>query len=285
MAKLNLLITGRTGFLGRELETYLKNNEHDMFNILTLSRFDLTDLSLVERVLKENSVDVVIHTAAKGGKRSDTDNLQDLIDNVMMFNNLVKCQDHYKLLFCFCSGAAFDREKGVGYFDEDSLLNRNPVDYYGLSKNIIARECLKHDKIFTFRLFGCFGKKETPERFFSSLMRNILNSEPMIIHEDRFMDFFSAEDVGRVLEYYLNNYMLKVYSLDLPKDLNLVYSKKYRLSTLASKFGKLLGRPDHPIITEKDNGLSYTGCGDKIRSLGIKLEGLEEGLVKCYASS
>ena len=64
--------------------------------------------------------------------------------------------------------------------------------------------------------------------------------------------------------------MLKVYRLDLPKDLNLVYSKKYRLSTLASKFGKLLGRPDHPIITEKDNGLSYTGYGDKIRSLGIK---------------
>lgn len=277
MVKLNLLITGRTGFLGRELETYLK----DKFNILKLSRFDLTDPSLVERVLKENSVDVVIHTAAKGGKRSDTDTLQDLIDNAVMFNNLVKFQDYYKLLFCFCSGAAFDREKGVGHFPEDSLLNRNPVDYYGLSKNIIARECLKHDKIFTFRLFGCFGKKETPERFFSSLLRNMLNSEPMIIHEDRLMDFFSAGDVGRVLEYYLNNYM----KLDLPKDLNLVYSKKFRLSTLACKFSKLIGRPDHLIITKKDKGLSYTGCGDKIRSLNIKLEGLEEGLVKCYASS
>ena len=277
MEKINILLTGKSGFLGKELEVYLGKK----YNILDLNRFDLTDSNLVEQVLKENRVDVVLHTATKGGKRTEKDTVQDLIDNLTMFNNLIKLRDQYKALFCFCSGAAYDRALGVDNISEEEILNRNPSDYYGLSKNIIARESLQYDNIFTFRLFGCFGNGETSARFFSSLRRNMLESKPMIIHQDREMDFFSTEDVSQVILYYLENYNTQ----KLPKDINLVYSNKLSLSALANKFREVVGAPTLLIRTEQRGGSPYTGNGEKLKSLNIKLRGLSAGIRSCYGGA
>lgn len=276
MAKINILLTGRTGFLGKELEPFLAKKH----NILNEPRFDLTNPDAAERVLKDNSVDVVIHTAAKGGKRLQSDTFQDFTDNISMFNNLIRLKSRYKLLFSFCSGAAFDRTQNLYDTSEEMILRNHPSDYYGLSKNIIARECLKHNNVFNFRLFGCFGRDEPEARFFSSLKRSITACEPMIIHQDKLMDFISAKDVCRVIDYYLDNH-----DKNLPRDINLVYDNKYSLSTLACKFRKMMGHPNHLIITGQQNGNSYTGDGEKLKDLKIELEGLEFGLKDCYASS
>ena len=219
MEKLRILITGPKGFLAKELRHFL--GEYHI--IIDQERFDVTDNSKVEEVLTETKADVVIHTATRGGKRTRKDTLQDLTDNVTMFNNLVKHRNKYKLLFCFCSGAAFNRDDKINNISESEILNRNPSDYYGLSKNLIAREALQYDNVFNFRLFGCFGKGEEPGRFFPSVLRNIMSDTPVNIPLNREMDFFSTSDVAKVILYYLNNYK----NQNLPGDINLVYPSRY----------------------------------------------------------
>ena len=274
MESLNILITGRSGFLGKELETKLK----DDYNILNINRFDVTDPALVESILTDNDIDVVIHTAAKGGRRNKQDAMQDLIDNLLMFENLASNLNKYKVLFTFCSGAAFNKEKEICNVSEDNIRLRHPYNFYGLSKNLIAREVIKYDNVFNFRLFGCFGKGETPERFFSSLTLNATADMPHIIHQNIQMDFFSTTDVARVLTYYMENYN----KIKLPQDINLVYPEKYNLYDLAGVFFNIPAVRVTPVIVEKNSGLSYSGDGSRLQNLNIPLEGLEKGLADVY---
>ena len=274
MESLNILITGRSGFLGKELESKLK----DHYNILNINRFDVTDPALVEKTLTDNDIDIIIHTAAKGGKRGDQDSMQNLIDNLLMFENLVSNLDKYKVLFTFCSGAAFNKGEEISSVSEDEISLRNPYNYYGLSKNLIAREVLKYSNVFNFRLFGCFGKGETPERFFTSLALNAAADMPHIIHQNIQMDFFSTTDVAKVMMYYIENYNKK----NLPQDINLVYPEKYNLYDLAGVFFNIPGTRVTPIIVNKPSGASYTGDGGRLQDLKIDLEGLPAGLADVY---
>tara|TARA_R110002167_G_scaffold209930_1_gene414021 strand:+ start:245 stop:1108 length:864 start_codon:yes stop_codon:yes gene_type:complete len=274
MESLNILITGRNGFLGKELESKLK----DRYNVLDINRFNVTDPALVEKTLLENDIDVVIHTAAKGGKRTQQDSIQDLVDNLLMFKNLVSNLSKYKVLFTFCSGAAFNKREEISNVSEDEISLKHPYDYYGLSKNLIAREVIKYDNVFNFRLFGCFGKGETPERFFTSLALNSSSDFPHIIHENIYMDFFSTTDVAKVVMYYIENYNQK----KLPQDINLVYPEKYNLYDLAGIFFNIPGTRATPVIVNKPSGASYTGDGNRLQDLGIELEGLTAGLADVY---
>tara|TARA_R100000458_G_C8273283_1_gene248139 strand:+ start:258 stop:1088 length:831 start_codon:yes stop_codon:yes gene_type:complete len=273
MEPLNILITGRTGFLGRELESKLK----DKYNILQIDRFDLTDPNTVSKIFNTNNIDVVIHTAAKGGKRTKQDSIEDLTDNLSMFQNLINNSNKYKVLFNFCSGAAFNKKEEINNISEDSLSSRYPYDYYGMSKNLIARECSKHDNVFNFRLFGCFGKNETPDRFFSQLKIKYEKGMSHIIHQNIEMDFFSSTDVANVIMHYLENYTQN----NLPQDINLVYPEKYNLHQLTDKFFNSVGCVT-PVTIERVDGLSYTGDGTLLKSLGLELEGLELGLREVY---
>ena len=276
MEKLNILITGPNGFLAKELSDYFS----DKHNLVHRMRFDVRYERWVEHVLEHNEVDVVIHTATKGVNRHKDNTLQDLSDNLGMFDNLIKHRDKYKMLFCFCSGAAFDREKLIDNIKEEEIFNRRPDDYYGLSKNIIAREVFKHDGVFNFRLFGCFGRHEGSSRFLSSVWNSITSHKPIKINQNKEMDFFWAQDVGRVIEHYMENYG----KVDLPKDINLTYQKKITLLRLAKAFTTVVapGRDELLGLPDDIKGSPYTGSGGKLHSLNIRLSGLTGGFVNSY---
>jgi|1_EtaG_2_1085319.scaffolds.fasta_scaffold00086_27 GDP-L-fucose synthase len=277
MEKLNILITGPDGFLAKELRDYLGRD----YKVLDCPRFDVTDEKELERILlKYKPVDVVIHTAVRGGKRTKEDSFQDMLDNLSMAKNLLNHRDKYGVLFSFCSGAAFDRNGNIRNLKESAIRMRAPYDYYGLSKNIISREMLNYDGVFTFRLFGCFGRHEDPSRFFSSVWHNVNNFKPVEIHQDKEMDFFWAQDVGKVVEFYFLNYN----KIDLPKDLNLTYSPKLTLSQLTEMFLTIMS-PRALKTFEKPGGAlgsSYTGNCEKLDGLNIELGGLVKGFVESF---
>jgi hypothetical protein len=87
--------------------------------------------------------------------------------------------------------------------------------------------------------------------------------------ENKEFDFISAKDFYQVLKHYLNN--------DEPiKDINCVYNIKFDLASILDKFISY-----HNLklkINVKSNGLNYTGNGDKLALLDLKLDGLDLGL-------
>jgi GDP-L-fucose synthase len=218
----------------------------------------------------------VIHAAIRGGKRIALASISDVFYNLKMYDNLAKHNDKFKLMINMCSGAAFDRRKTIYNTPEFLIHERQPLDYYGLSKNLIARKIHIDDRIHNLRLFGCFGPMEEDQRLIRSSFKKIITGNKIVIHQDKYMDFFYVEDLCRVIEYYFDNH-----ESGLSKDINLCYENKKTLKDIVFLIKHLTSANNNVILQEKAFGKAYTGDYKKLKNLNLPLDGLENGIEKC----
>ena len=274
---MKVLITGASGFLGKHLTEHYESVEG--FEVIACSRLnlDITDSTTVEQFFTDNKIDVVLHTAIRGGKRTDSDTYQDLIKNLQMYRNLKQCNDKYRLMINFGSGAEFDRSGEISALDEREVLDRWPRDFYGLAKNIITKDILEHNgNIVNLRLFGCFGFHEADSRLIKKSVLNASKGSPIEIYKDKVMDFFWVEDLCILIDY-----IIKTENFHM-KDINVCYEKKNTLIEVGNIIKSLTNSSSPVILKEREMGLSYTGSHNKLSSLGLKFHGLHAGIQKIY---
>ena len=269
-----ILITGANGFLGSYISKRLKEDGHSVLNY-GRDKLDVLNKLSVERVILDNNIKCVIHTAIKGGRRTREDTAQDFYNNLFMFENLVAHRDKFDFMINFGSGAAFDRSGPIDCVRETDVLNKCPVDYYGLSKNIIAKRIYAiNDNIYNFRIFNCFGEHELNDRMIKANCINLLNNDDLIVHANKMMDFFYIEDVYKTVKHYLtHNQKL------LPIDVNLCYEKKNDLIGIANLINNLTERSCRVKLGSKEKKYSYTGSGVILSSLNIDFIGIETGIL------
>ena len=124
------------------------------------------------------------------------------------------------------------------------------------------------------RLFGCFGFHEAEKRFVKSALVKALTGEPIVIHQNKMMDYVSAEDICTVVRHYLANDIKKEL-----QDINVCYEDKTTLRSIAVKIVNLTKSESEIIIEEPGFSVSYTGNADKLKSLNLNLQGMDKGLV------
>jgi GDP-L-fucose synthase len=264
---MDILVTGSNGFLAKNIITKLKN-----YNFITVSRneLDLTNKIEVDKFFQKNFFDVVINTAIVGGRRSIVDSKDIFYDNVLISMNIAENRASYKKLIHFGSGAELDRSKEIN--ESSNILNSLPIDPYGLSKNIISRLFEKYDNFYNLRLFNVFAENEEKNRMIASNVNNYINRSPIVIHQDRYMDFIYIDDFLNILEMYINYQ-------DLPTTIDCVYESKYKLSDIANIINNLSNYKVDVNILDENLGLSY--CG-KNTDLGLAFDGLEFGVKELY---
>lgn len=251
----SILVTGAAGFLGRTVSQYFRDKGYKVYS-LTRQDLDVSDQRQVEAWFKNNKVDVVIHTATKGGRRNEYDSYQNFVINLKMFENLLCQKNNFSLMINFGSGAEFDRRNNIDEFKEDQIFDFLPEDFYGLSKNMITRKILKHDtNIYNFRLFGCFGKNEKEDRLLKILYSGIRDKKKVSIEAKKKMDFFYDIDVCRAIDFYIENHQTK----KLPKDVNLVYEKKRNLEDISMLLEDILKQENGNLSLNKTGTNNYTG--------------------------
>lgn len=267
---MKILIIAKNSFLAKQIKDYFLNSEYDLY-FSSREDFDLTSAEQTRNFFNVRHYDVVVNCAINGGIRGKEDTLQDFLNNIQMFKNLVDNRDGFGKLINFGSGAEFDRSLDIDSCSEEQIFTRSPKDYYGLSKNIITRVIYKYDKFFNIRIFGCFGKHEKEGRFLKTNIKNALSNEPLNVHQDRFMDYISADDLCKILKFYFDNDIEL-----LPKDLNAVYKKKYTLKQLAKMVKFHLNSESEILIQQEELANSYTGSSERLSKMDIKLSGLEK---------
>jgi GDP-L-fucose synthase len=274
---MNILVTGANGFIGSNIIESLSNN----FNFFkgTRNSIDLYSVDSIEKYLDENKIDAVIHCAIEGGSRLKQDTSDIFYRNILIYENLIKFNHRYKVFINFGSGAEFDRKHDISNVNEYDMFGIIPTDFYGLSKNIISKLSVHYCASVNLRIFGCFYHNELSTRFIKNNINNYINHKSMIIHQDRYMDFFYMEDLINIIEYSLNNPPLTY------KDINMSYLKKYKLSDIASIINDLSSYKVDVIVENENFGLNYTGNGELLNSLSLKLKGLELGIKECYHKS
>jgi GDP-L-fucose synthase len=273
---LNILVLGKNSFIAREIYKYFHKNNNKKFNFTFIDRTTLDVSSKHEVDLffdnHNNQFDFIINTCVVGGTRDKIDTFSDFTKNIEIFNNLLANSNRYKKLINFCSGAAFDRTQDIKNFKEEQIFSSYPKDFYGLAKNIIAREAFKVNNIINLRVFGCFGVEENDNRFIKSCIKSIKNKENITIFQNKQMDYIYSEDLCKIIEFYLEN------ASEMQKDINAVYNKKYYLYDIAKMILFLTKTNSNINIIDTTIGNSYTGSSQKIDRLNIDFYGLEKGI-------
>jgi len=276
----SVLVTGAAGFLGKSVSAYFNKSGYKVYS-LTREELDISDEKQVKAWFQDNRVDVVIHTATKGGRRNEYDSYNNFLINLKMFENLIQQRSKFSLMINFGSGAEFDRRNNIDQFKEDQVLDFLPEDFYGLSKNMITRKILKYNtNIYNFRLFGCFGENEKENRLLKILYAGIKSQDKVFVESQKEMDFFYDIDVCRAIEFYIKNHHAK----KLPKDVNLVYKKKRNIEEISTLLENIVNQSNRNLDLNKLETKHYTGSWELCsRTFPDDLfVGFETGLKKIY---
>ena len=183
-----ILLTGSNGYISKSILSSFNNTDYDITK-LNRSNFDLTDENSLKKWIDDKYFDVVIHTAIEGGNRLKQDDGNTLYRNILMYDNLLDCKNHYKKFITFGSGAEFS----------------NPKSPYGLSKRIIADSINQNDNFYNLRIWGVFDENEDDRRFIKSNIRRYINKEPMLVSSNKKMDFIFMQDLIHIIKSYIEN--------------------------------------------------------------------------------
>lgn len=268
---MKILITGGNGFVARNIKSGFNFAQTVCLNRKDL---DLTNQDNVDNFFKNNFFDVVIHTATVGGSRLESDDKNWVYANLSMYQNINKNQNSFSKLINLTSGAELDRRLNI---NGESVFDRHPIDSYGLSKNLISRIGFFDDKFFNIRIYNVFNHDELPTRMISNSILNNLNQKNIIIHQDRYMDFFHINDLISILKFYCQ-------SNNLPKNLDCSYDQMTKLSDIANIINEIGNFKSNILINQSNFGNSYCGNYQTLKSLGINLDGLRISIKKTYES-
>jgi nucleoside-diphosphate-sugar epimerase len=224
------------------------------YSITAIARnnFDITDLKQTIDWFSNKKFDVVIHTAITGGSRLKEDNSDVLEINLRMHYNLLANSDKFDKFISFGSGAEIF----------------NPNTPYGLSKKVIANSINQTLNWYNLKIFAVFDENELNTRFIKANLLHYIKKEPIIVHNNKQMDFFYMKDLISLVEYYIQN-------SNLPKTVDCSYKEKHTLMDIANYINTL---SDYkvPIIVEDSNKFEYY-CGTH-HGLSINEIGLFEGI-------
>lgn len=264
---MRIAVLGAKGFLGSYLVGSLVHNHY----VIPVTRSDVTleNYQSVDNWLRNNRPDVIVNCAmnASGNKVNDI-NYSDVQRDYSVFLNFYNNPLTPRYIN-IGSGAEFDRRTDINNCSEQDILQVTPLESYGYTKNIIARSVLNRDNFYTLRLFGCFDSSEISTRLFAKFA-----AHGRIDVQDRYFDYISASDFARIVEHVAVNDITV-------KDINCVYEQKMLLSDQLKLFAKY-HIPDADIKYSPELNPAYTGNGAVLKSLGIPLRGLEQGIKDYY---
>jgi GDP-L-fucose synthase len=246
---MNILLTGGTGFIGRNLDEGLKD-EYKIF-VPRHSDLEVTDTDAVRKYIIKNKIKVVIHTAVRGG---------DLVlgNTLRMFLSIYNNLDLLDKFINFGSGAEYAKTRDLKKVKETELGKFIPQDNYGLGKLICSKLSKDNKKITTLLPFGIFGPGEDYRFKFiaNSIVKNLLGL-PIKIKQDVIFDYLYIKDLILIMKFFLKNQKIS-------GDFNISTTESINLSQIAKLINKNSKIPSKVTVVNKNLNFQYTGNNKKL---------------------
>lgn len=208
---MNVLVTGGFGFIGSSLveklllENYsvvVLDNLNDDYSLSVKignsSLFlndcrvkvyigDIGDKSVLEKIFKNNPIDIVVHLAAIAGVRESISNpykyfANNLLGTTVLLQAIME-NGIRKVVFSSSSSVYGELSRGSFSEYEQALFPRSP---YALSKYLCERICAEYSalfniNIFSLRFFTVYGPRQRPDMAISKFITRIIDEKELHI--------------------------------------------------------------------------------------------------------
>ena len=200
-----ILVTGGSGFIGRNLTEQLAGNYHVLAPART--ELDLLNEAAVQHYLHTHHPDVVIHAATWNATRNSSKDVSRVLDhNLRMFINLARCRAGFGRFIYYGSGAEYSRSHWQPRLSESCFNAHVPADDYGFSKYLITTCAAPLADTVNLRLFGVFGRYEDWEiRFISNAICKAVWDLPITIRQNVFFDYLHIDDLVKITDWFINH--------------------------------------------------------------------------------
>ena len=255
-----ILLTGGTGFVGRNVKEYLEQKDY-MVYAPSSCQLDCLDENAVKEHLRLNYYDIILHFAVYGDGIDKTKDGNKVLEyNLRIFTNFAKCSDLFGKMIYTGSGAEYDKRYPIQMVKEEDLAKRMiPTDQYGLMKYVANQMIEKSDNIFNLRLFGIFGKYEYwKTKFISNLCCKSLKGLPLSIRKNCYFDYIWIDDFCKMLEKFMQ--------LEKPQyhTYNAVRGERIDLLSLAEIVNEIADTKQEIIVCQEGYANEYTANNDRI---------------------
>lgn len=293
---MSILVTGGAGFIGSHLvERLLKEGNEvvviDNFNdyyppqikrnnikgCIKNPRFRLIETDIrnnLKQIFQANSIDQVIHLAARAGVRASLENPQLYHDvNVLGTVNLLECCKEFDIKrFIFgSSSSVYGVTSDIPFKEEDPL--QHPISPYAVTKIAGEQLCrIYHEcygiHIICLRFFTVYGPRQRPEMAIHKFVQ--------LIKQDQSIPFYGDGTSGRDYTYITDiiNGIVSAMDKDFGFDIiNLGDSRVIKLKELVNMIEKELGkkaRLNRLPVQSGDVPITYADINKAKRLLGYE---------------
>ena len=257
---MKILLTGGSGFVGRNVKEYLEQKGYDIYAPTSLE-LNCLDEETVKKKLLAEKYDIVLHFAMYGsGIQKSIDETKLLEYNLKIFLNFARYSDLYGKMIYSGSGAEYDKRQPIHMVRENDLPRHTiPTDQYGLMKYIINSIVESSSNIYNLRLFGIFGKYENWKvRYISNICCKSIIGLPLTMRRNCYFDYLWIDDFCCMLEKFIK--------IDKPifHTYNAVRGESIDLYKLAEIVNEISENPQRIIICQEGLANEYTANNDRI---------------------
>ena len=251
MEKKKVLLTGGTGFVGRNILPSLK----DVHEVATPTRqeLDLRDGNAVDRYVRDGRFDVVIHSANPNPVKNERCDKPEhmLEDSLRIFMNFYQVRHRVEKLIYLGSGAECDKTLEISRIKEEEAVRSVPKDIYGFAKYMMNELSVKSDNVYNMRLFACYGPYDHESKFITHCIRCCLRNEAITIRQNCIFDYLHVYDLGKIIQYAIANPLRH-------HDYNIGSGQRYTLKEIAEKVREQMGSRESIVILKEGWNREYT---------------------------
>ena len=255
-----ILLTGGSGFVGRNVKEYLEKRGYAV-HAPSSRQLDCLDEIAVREHLHSNYYDVILHFAVYGDGIDKTKDGSKILEyNLRIFANFARCSALYGKMLYTGSGAEYDKRYPIQMVKEEELAEHTtPIDQYGLMKYIVNQMIEESSNIYNLRLFGIFGKYEYwKTKFISNLCCKSIKGLPLSLRKNCYFDYLWIDDFCKMLEQFMQ--------LEKPRYhvYNAVRGERIDLLSLAKIVNEVADTKQEIFVCQEEWANEYTANNGRI---------------------